>query len=178
MALPILPYRTNERRLPKATMTELTKCRGERSLTKLRRRRRTCQDAAKSSVKTAVLKAYRGTKAIYPLHVISFFTQRLYGLSRLLKPSSKRNDLMTFPQPCIFYCVPSSYILFNTLLQQQVQSVQMNTRYNPPPPRIYSIAECTLPPVARRARTFCDALVKPISCSCCQGHVSKSTVRV
>jgi hypothetical protein len=38
--------------------------------------------------------------------------------------------------------------------------------YNPPPPRIYSIAECTFPPVARRARTFCEALVKPMSCNC------------
>ena len=36
----------------------------------------------------------------------------------------------------------------------------------PPPPRMYSIAACTLPPVARRARTFCAALVKPMSCSC------------
>lgn len=38
--------------------------------------------------------------------------------------------------------------------------------YNPPPPRIYSIAECTFPPVARRARTFCEAFVKPMSCNC------------
>jgi hypothetical protein len=41
--------------------------------------------------------------------------------------------------------------------------------YPLPPPRYflhYSIAECTFPPVARRARTFCEALVKPMSCNC------------
>lgn len=36
----------------------------------------------------------------------------------------------------------------------------------PPPPKIYSIAALTFPPVASKARTFCWAFVKPISCSC------------
>ena len=49
-----------------------------------------------------------------------------------------------------------------------------STAHSPPPFRIYSIAECTFPPVASNARTFCDAFVKPISCNC-WGHGAVST---
>lgn len=45
--------------------------------------------------------------------------------------------------------------------------------YNPPPFKMYSIAVWTLPPVARRARTFCDAFVKPISCNCYHNEMRK-----
>lgn len=47
--------------------------------------------------------------------------------------------------------------------------------YNPPPLSIYSIAECTFPPVARSARTFCDAFVNPMSCSCCFPDMSSTS---
>jgi len=38
--------------------------------------------------------------------------------------------------------------------------------HKPPPPRIYSMAALTFPPVAWRARTFCEALMKPIAFNC------------
>jgi len=47
--------------------------------------------------------------------------------------------------------------------------------YIPPPPNIYSMALLTLPPVASKALTFCDALVKPISCSCCSCTWNRSS---
>ena len=51
--------------------------------------------------------------------------------------------------------------------------LQMRSIHSPPPDRIYSIAECTLPPVASNARTFCVAFTKPMSCSC---YMSMTTV--
>jgi len=47
--------------------------------------------------------------------------------------------------------------------------------HSPPPPRIYSIAECTFPPVAKRALTFWEAFVKPMSCSCYLSHYISNT---
>jgi hypothetical protein len=40
--------------------------------------------------------------------------------------------------------------------------------HKPPPPRIYSMAAWTFPPVAWRARMFCEALKKPMSFNCCK----------
>src|SRR5882762_4523805 len=45
---------------------------------------------------------------------------------------------------------------------------------------MYSMAECTFPAVASKARTFCDAFVKPISFNCCTNTRSdtwEATVR-
>jgi hypothetical protein len=47
--------------------------------------------------------------------------------------------------------------------------------HNPPPPNIYSMALLTLPPVASKALMFCDALMKPISCSCCSCTWNRSS---
>ena len=47
-------------------------------------------------------------------------------------------------------------------------SIKVLLHYSPPSLRMYSIAECTFPPVASNARTFCDAFVKPMSCNCCK----------
>jgi hypothetical protein len=54
----------------------------------------------------------------------------------------------------------------NKTAPNSLHTTASSTHAIPPPLRIYSIAECTFPAVARKARTFCDALVNPMSWSC------------